>query len=61
MDPQNEPFPIAIDRQANGATIREIQTVAYPYFVDVRSDGMDRGPSTAGRSQRGNAQLDLPP
>ena len=43
MDPQNEPFPIAIDRQANGATIREIQTVAYPYFVDVRSDGMDRG------------------
>jgi len=43
MDPQNEPFPVAIDRQANGATIREIQTVAYPYFVDVRSDGMDRG------------------
>ncbi len=43
MDPQNEPFPIAIDRQANGATVREIQTVAYPYFVDVRSDGMDRG------------------
>ena len=43
MDPQNEPFPIAIERQANGATVREIQTVPYPYFVDVRSDGMDRG------------------
>ncbi len=43
MDPQNEPFPIAIDRQANGATVREIQTVPYPYFVDVRSDGMERG------------------
>ena len=42
MDPQNEPFPIAVERRANGVSVREIQTIAYPYFVDVRSDGIDR-------------------
>ncbi|MDQ4077011.1 MAG: Gldg family protein [Chloroflexota bacterium] len=42
MDPQNEPFPIQVDRNVGGLPVREIQAVNYPFFVDVRPDGMDR-------------------
>ena len=42
MDPQNEPFPVQVDRQVAGMTVREIQAINYPFFVDVRPDGMDR-------------------
>jgi ABC-2 type transport system permease protein len=40
MDPQNEPFPIPIVRQVGGFQVQEIQAVDYPFFVDVRGDGM---------------------
>jgi ABC-2 type transport system permease protein len=42
MDPQNEPFPMPVERQVGGMTVREIQALDYPFFPDVRSDGMDR-------------------
>jgi ABC-2 type transport system permease protein len=42
MDPQNEPFPIQISRDLGGMQVREIQAIDYPFFVDVRPDGMDR-------------------
>jgi ABC-2 type transport system permease protein len=42
MDPQNEPFPAQVERKIGNATIQEIQAIAYPFFVDVRADGMDR-------------------
>jgi ABC-2 type transport system permease protein len=41
MDPRNEPFPIQVQRQVGGAQVLEIQKLDYPFFVDVRSDGMD--------------------
>jgi ABC-2 type transport system permease protein len=41
MDPQNEPFPVPVTRQAGGITIQEIELLDYPFFVDVRQDGMD--------------------
>ncbi len=40
MDPQNEPFPVAVVRNVGGVQIQEIQAVSYPPFVDVRPDGM---------------------
>lgn len=40
LDPQNEPFPIAVNRNVNGFAVQEIQSIDYPYFVDVRADGM---------------------
>ncbi len=43
MDPQNEPFPIAVNRDVNGFAVQEIQSINYPYFVDVRADGMATG------------------
>ncbi len=42
MDPQNEPFPVQVARNLGGLQVREIQAVNYPFFVDVRPDGMDR-------------------
>lgn len=42
MDSQNEPFPSEVTRNVNGLLVREIQAVPYPFFVDVRADGMDR-------------------
>jgi ABC-2 type transport system permease protein len=40
MDPQNTPFPIPVPREVGGFVIEEIQTLDYPYFPDVRADGL---------------------
>jgi ABC-2 type transport system permease protein len=42
MDPQNEPFPVQVNRNLGGLQVQEIQAMNYPFFVDVRPDGMDR-------------------
>jgi ABC-2 type transport system permease protein len=41
LDPQNTPFPIPVQRQVMGMVVEEIQTLAYPYFPDIRTDAMD--------------------
>lgn len=43
LDAQNEPFPVPVERNLGGLMIREIRQMPYPFFVDVRSDGMDQG------------------
>lgn len=49
MDPQNEPFPIQVDRNLGGLQVREIQALSYPFFVDVRPNAMDtESPVVAG-------------
>jgi ABC-2 type transport system permease protein len=40
MDPRNEPFPIQVQRNLGGMSVYEIQQVNYPFFPDVRTDGM---------------------
>lgn len=42
LDPQNAAFPIPVDRRVGGFTVRETHMVEYPYFVDIRADGMER-------------------
>lgn len=42
MDKQNEPFPVPVTRDLGGFSVQEIQQVDYPFFVDVRADGMDK-------------------
>lgn len=42
LDPRNTPFPIPVQRDVAGFLVDEIQTVAYPYFPDIRGDGMDQ-------------------
>ncbi|WP_446008376.1 Gldg family protein [Candidatus Electrothrix sp.] len=41
LDPQNTPFPVPVQRNLGGFTIQETQLVNYPYFVDIRADGMN--------------------
>ncbi len=41
MDPQNQPFPVAVMRNLGNVQVQEIQALDYPFFVDVRPDGMD--------------------
>ncbi|MEJ2456571.1 MAG: Gldg family protein, partial [Candidatus Thiodiazotropha sp.] len=52
LDPQNAAFPIPVDRDIGGFTVRETQLVDYPYFVDIRGKGMpQQGGITSGLNQ----------
>ncbi len=52
LDPQNTPFPVPVERNVGGYNVRQIQLINYPYFIDVRSDGLAGGQApTAGLSQ----------
>ena len=42
LDPQNAAFPVPVERQAAGYAVQETKLFNYPYFVDIRSDGMNR-------------------
>ncbi len=42
LDPQNSAFPIPIQRNLGGFTVQELRMVDYPYFIDIREDGLDR-------------------
>ena len=43
LDPQNAAFPVPVERQVGGATVQETHLLNYPYFVDIRAGGMNRG------------------
>lgn len=49
MDPQNEPFPVQVDRQVGNTIVREYQAINYPFFVDIRPDGMDKSHPIVGQ------------
>ncbi len=40
MDPQNAAFPVPVTRQVGGFSFQELALVDYPYFADIRADGM---------------------
>jgi ABC-2 type transport system permease protein len=50
LDPQNSAFPVPMQRNVSGFVVRETELVNYPYFVDVRGDGLG-GRLTAGLHQ----------
>ncbi len=41
LDSQNSSFPIPTQRNVGGFTIQETSMIDYPFFVDIRSDGMN--------------------
>lgn len=48
LDPQNAAFPVTVSRAVGGFNVQEVQALDYPFFVDVRADGMERtNPATA--------------
>ena len=57
MDPQNEPFPVQIDRPVGNSVVREMQAVNYPFFVDVRPDGMDKASPIVGKLAANHPEL----
>ncbi len=42
LDPQNSAFPVPVQRNLGGFIINEAQLVDYPYFSDLRTDGLDQ-------------------
>ncbi len=40
LDPQNAMLPIPVSRNLGGFTVQEMQMVEYPYFIDIRGDGL---------------------
>ncbi len=42
LDPQNSAFPVPVQRQVGNFTVQETKLVSYPYFVDIRPDGMNQ-------------------
>jgi ABC-2 type transport system permease protein len=52
LDPQSAAFPIPVERRLGGFVVQETQLVDYPYFTDIRDDGMfQQGGITAGIDQ----------
>ncbi len=41
MDYQNAPFPMQVQRDLGDMVVTEIQALDYPFFIDVRPDGLD--------------------
>lgn len=41
LDSQNSSYPVPVNRRIGGFTVREIQLVPYPYFVDIRGRGLN--------------------
>jgi ABC-2 type transport system permease protein len=40
MDPVNTPFPVPVQRQIGSYVIQEVRNLPYPFFPDLREDGM---------------------
>jgi ABC-2 type transport system permease protein len=41
MDPQNAAFPLPVTRDLGGFQVQEVRMVDYPYFIDIRQDGLN--------------------
>lgn len=42
MDKQNAAFPIPVDRRVGGFVVQETRMIDYPYFIDIREQGIDQ-------------------
>jgi ABC-2 type transport system permease protein len=49
LDTQNAPFPVQSQRNLGGVMVNEVQPIPYPFFIDVRADGMDQGSQVMAR------------
>ena len=52
MDPQNSAFPVPVTREVGGFSFQDLVMLDYPYFIDVRGDGLnEQAPMLAGLNQ----------
>ncbi|MCP5179291.1 MAG: Gldg family protein [Pseudomonadales bacterium] len=40
LDPQNSPFPVPVTRRVGGFSFQDLMMLDYPYFPDIRPEGM---------------------
>jgi ABC-2 type transport system permease protein len=41
LDSRNQPFPVPVSRNVGGFSVQEMRMVPYPYFVEVRGQGLN--------------------
>lgn len=41
MDKQNVPFPLPVNRNIGGFSVQEMRMLDYPYFIDIRANGLN--------------------
>ncbi|MGD8569018.1 MAG: Gldg family protein [Gammaproteobacteria bacterium] len=52
MDPQNSAFPIPVTRRVGALSFQEMRMIDYPYFADLRSNGLNQNnPVTSNLNQ----------
>lgn len=52
LDPQNSAFPLPVTRQMGSFRFQEMRMIDYPYFADLRGDGLNSdNPITSGLNQ----------
>lgn len=52
LDPQNSAFPLPVTRQVGAFRFQEMRMIDYPYFADLRGEGLNRdNPITSGLNQ----------
>lgn len=48
LDDQNAAFPRPVQERRGGMVFQRIELTPYPFFPDIRTDGMERHPTTSG-------------
>ena len=43
MDPQNAAFPLPVTRDVGGFQVQDVRMLDYPYFIDIRGEGINQG------------------
>jgi len=52
LDPQNSAFPLPVTRQVGAFRFQEMRMIDYPYFADLRGEGLNNdNPITSGLNQ----------
>ena len=52
LDPQNAAFPMPVTRNLGGFSVQEMHLLDYPYFADIRGEGLNQdSPISAGLPQ----------
>lgn len=42
LDQQSDVYPVPVRRRLGGFTVEELKMVQYPFFIDIRDDGLNR-------------------
>lgn len=42
LDPQNSAFPVPVSRNIGGFSLQELRMLDYPYFADIRGNGVNK-------------------